>query len=62
MMLYVRRVPEHNEGNPGLRGGSVELCLRGGLLGMHLKSHKCLTSVRNGKTHEYISMDNIQFV
>ena len=32
------------------------------LLSMHLKSHKCPTSVRNKKTYEYISMNNIQLV
>ena len=39
MMLHVRRVSERSEGNPGLRKGSVELYLRGGLLDMHQKSH-----------------------
>ena len=40
-MVHIRRVPDHSErqGNPGLRGGSVELCSRGGLLGMCPKSH-----------------------
>ena len=39
-MFHVRRVPERSEGqgNPGLRGGSVKLCLRGGLLGVRPKS------------------------
>ena len=39
MVLHVRRVLEYSEGNPGLRGGLVELCSRGGLLGVHPKSH-----------------------
>ena len=48
--------------NPGLIGGSMELCSRGGLLGVCPKSHnvpQCPTSVINEKTYEYISMDNI---
>ena len=41
VVLHVRHMPEHCERqkNPSLSGGSVELCFRGGLLGMHLKSH-----------------------
>ena len=62
MVFHVRRVPQHNEENFGLKGGSVELCSRRGLLGVYLKSHKCPTSVRNGKTYEYISMNNIQLI
>ena len=50
---------ECNEGNPDLREGLVKLRSRGGLLGMDPKSHKCLTSVGNGKAYEYISMDKI---
>ena len=42
MVLHVRGVPECSEGNPGLRVGLVKLCLRGGLLGVHLKSHNVL--------------------
>ena len=38
MVLHVRRVPEWSEGNPDLNGGSVELCSKGGLLGVS-KSH-----------------------
>ena len=38
-MLYIRRVLECSEGNPGLRGGLVKLFSRGGLLGVHPKSH-----------------------
>ena len=41
-MFHVRCVLERSEGNPGLKGGLVELCLRGGLLGMHPKSHNIL--------------------
>ena len=37
----------------------ILICSRGGLLGVHPKSHKWPTSVRNEKTYEYISMDNI---
>ena len=59
--LHVRRVSKHNERNSGLRGGSVELCLRGGLLGVHPKS-QCLISVRDEKAYEFINMDNIQLV
>ena len=62
MVLHVRHVLKCSEGNPNLRGGSMELCSRGGLLGVHPKSHKCPTSVRNEKAYEYISMDNIQLV
>ena len=41
MVLHVRRVPRRSEreGNPSLRGGSMELCLRGGLLSVCPKSH-----------------------
>ena len=39
MVLHIGRVPERSEGNLGLRGGSVELCSMGGLLGLHPKSH-----------------------
>ena len=39
MVLHVRRVPELSERNPGLRGGSMKLYSRGGLLGVHQKSH-----------------------
>ena len=39
MVLHVKRVLECNEGNLGLTGGLVELCSRGGLLDVHLKSH-----------------------
>ena len=51
MVFHVRRVPKRGEGNPGLRRGSIELCSRGGLLGMHLKISQCPTSVRNGKAY-----------
>ena len=36
---HVRFVLEYNEGNPGLRESSVELCSREGLLGVYQKSH-----------------------
>ena len=41
MVFHVRRLPEHCEkqGNPTLRGDSVELCSSRGLLGVRLKSH-----------------------
>ena len=39
MEFHVRRLPEHSEGDPSLRGGSVELCSMERLLGMHPKSH-----------------------
>ena len=35
MVLHVRHVPERSERNPGLMGGSVKLCSRVGLLGVH---------------------------
>ena len=54
MVLHVRRVLKRSEGIPSLRGGSMELCLRGGLLGVHPKISQCPTSIRNGKTYEYI--------
>ena len=62
MVLHIRRVLEHSKENSGLRGGSMELCSRGGLLGVHLRVSQCPISVRNEKTYEYISMDNIQLV
>ena len=62
MVLHARLVHERNEGIPGSRGGLVKLCSRRGLLGMHLKFHKCPTSVRNENVYEYISIDNIQLV
>ena len=39
MVFRIRREPERSEGNPGLKGDSVELCSRGGLLGVHPKYH-----------------------
>ena len=40
MVIYVSHVPERKrQGNPYLRGSSVKLCSRGGLLGVHLNSH-----------------------
>ena len=41
VVLYVRSVPKclERQGNPDLMGGSVELCLREGLLGVLPKSH-----------------------
>ena len=39
MVLYVRRVLEHSEGNSDLRVGLIEFCSREGLLGVHQKSH-----------------------
>ena len=39
--FHVRRAPKYSErqGNPSLRGGSVVLCSKQGLLGVCLKSH-----------------------
>ena len=37
MVFHVRRLLECNEGNLGLSEGSVELCSKGGLLGVHPK-------------------------
>ena len=48
MVLHIRRVPECSEGNLGLREGSVELFLRGGLLGVHPKSHNIPHQLRIG--------------
>ena len=39
MVLHIRRVLKCSEGNLGLREDLVELCLRGGLLGVYPKSH-----------------------
>ena len=39
MVLQVRHMLIRIERNPGLKGGSMELCSRGGLLGVYLKSH-----------------------
>ena len=49
MVFHVWRVPERSEGDPSLRGGSVELCSRGGLLGMHPKSHNVPHRLRMGR-------------
>ena len=69
MVLHVRHVLECSEGNPDLRGDSVELCCGGvcgeggDCWGCVPKVSQCPTSIMNGKTYEYISMDNnIQFV
>ena len=66
MVLHVRCVPERfkRQGNSGLRGGSVELCLREGLFGVCPKSHNVShrLGLRNEKTYEYIRMNNIQLV
>ena len=56
MVLHMRCVLEHDEGNPSLRADSIKLCLKGVLLGMHLKSHKYPTKLGIGSL---ISMDNI---
>ena len=60
MVLYVIRVLKNSERqeNFSLRGGSVEICSRGGLLGVP-QVPQCPTLIRNGKVYEYISMDNI---
>ena len=68
VVLHIRHVPS-------LRGDSIKLCLRGRLLGvclkpfniphqlgMRRKAPQCPTSVRNGKSYEYLSIDNIQQV
>ena len=40
MVIHIRHVlPVRSEGNPSLRGGTMELFLRGGLLGVRPKSH-----------------------
>ena len=58
MVLHVRHVLEYSEGNPNLWGGEGGDCW-----GCVPKVSQCPTSVMNGKTYEYISMDNnIQFV
>ena len=49
MVFHVRHVFERSEGKSWFEGRLIELCLRGGLLGVQLKSHKCPTSVRRGK-------------
>ena len=36
---WLRRMLGCSKGNPDLRGGSVELCSKGGLLGVYPKSH-----------------------
>ena len=61
MVLHVRRAPECNERqeNPSLRGGSVELCSSGGLLGVLPKSHN--VSHHLG-IERFIRMNNIQLV
>ena len=49
--VHVRRVLKHSERekNSNLRGGSMELCLRGGLLGMRPKSHIGMGRLFRGK-------------
>ena len=49
MMIHVRRELKCNKENPGLRGGSVELCLKGGLLGVHPKSHNVPHQLEMGR-------------
>ena len=49
MVLHIKHVSEHDEGNPGLRGGLVEICSRGELLGMHPKSHNIAHRLGIGK-------------
>ena len=58
MVLHVKRVPKcmKDKKNPGLRGGSVELCLRGDCLMCTQSS----TSIRNAKDYELISMTTSQ--
>ena len=56
MMFHVRCVSIRSEGNPGLREGSVELCSRRGLLGVHPKVSQCPILIKNGNTYEYISV------
>ena len=51
MVFHVRRVSERSEGKSWFEGRLIELCLRGGLLGVHLKSHKCPRLVRKGKSN-----------
>ena len=57
MVLHGRHVLKRNERqeNPGLRGDSVELCLRG-------DCQVCAQSPASIKNYELISMDNIKFV
>ena len=63
MVLQVRHVPKRSEGNPGLRGDSMELCSSRGLLGVHPKSQNILHWLGiNEKAYKYISMDNIPLV
>ena len=61
MVLHLRCVPERSEGNPCLRGYLMELCSKGDYW-VCAQSPQCLTSIRNWKTYEYISMNNIQLV
>ena len=58
VVLHIRRMPKCNErqGNPGLRGDSVELGSREGLL----VCAQSPTSVRNGEDHGFIRLNNIQ--
>ena len=49
MVLQVRCVLECNEGNSGLKGGSEELCSKGGLLGVHKKCHNVPHWLRMGR-------------
>ena len=59
--VHVRRVLKHSERKKksDLRGGSMELCLRGGLLGMCPKSHIGMGRLFLGKTQKqnYESLD-----
>ena len=49
MVLHTKCVLERSEGNLGLRGGSMELYSRGGLLGVHPKSHNALHRLGMGR-------------
>ena len=53
---------ERNKGNPNLWEDSVKLCLSEKLLSVYQKVSQYLTVVKNEKTREYISIDNIQLI
>ena len=58
MVLHIKYVPEHGEGNLGLRESSMKL-LEGMIVRCTPKVSQCLTFVRNLKAYEYISIDNM---
>ena len=62
MVINVNRVLECREGKFWFEGRLGETLFKGRIVGCAPKVSQYPTPVRNGKTYEYISMDNIQLV